>query len=1319
MASEIRNNFVQSKMNKDLDDRLLQPGEYREASNVNISRSEGEDVGALENVLGNDLLSDFNLNTPSLEVIGYISDETNNRAFFMATDYTDSSEDGLSNVATTFTSHYVLMFDFKSNTPKTLVQGSFLNFSKRSSIYGINIIEDLLFWTDNRNQPRKININNAINNSFYYIEEETISVAKYYPYNAPYVHDDLTIGYSSCQQVNLRPTSATQGINNTPVTELTVDEQDFNKVKVSYIYKRTKQDFTYPERLDIPPGISTIGAASQNDRFASVFWIKEKREEVVTAEIFNNNVGSGYSNDRVYVEGGDGNLVLQIFTVDANGGILTFGLYDNQGQGQFFPGGTGYTNNGIYTVEAPLNGTSAQIQVTSVNYKIRLNGLASKSLPPTQTPGSVRFTYPTGTNKSEKWLPVTSIGEISVPNTSFGATVLENVEPDRFFLIQNIKGKWPEAGMKLTCPGKDSAWNSSGGVTNSEYIIKQVNRLNSTQTPSLQVRQVSDNPFQYSFNALGSSDQINEGSISGSCIAKCEYAPLNENGDPLIVAGDYVQFQSPNPNYESEWPGDSAYLEDKFVRFAYRYKFDDGEYSLISPFTQPVFIPKQNGYFIDYVDESDTQRIKKQEDDVGATTVIPFMENKVNNIGINIETPTIVSNLKDKYKIVEIDILYKESNSLNIMLVQSISTDSDEIINNNSVIFKYDYQSKKPFKLLPEREITRVSDKVPIRALTQSVVGNRVIYGNFIDKHSPPDGLDYNVGVSAKYTLDQNLGWNMPNFNDFENQAPFNPTFSIISYPNHSLKQNRTYQVGIVLSDKYGRQSDVILSTDEESSFVLPTSGPDFGFGLIGAALGPNTSTTSFGGSTAYSKYNDFFPDYPTPNWSNNRLGENGGWVYRDGIWNGNSLKVLFRNKIPSTQTGEFSKGYPGLYKPAKSFLTLAASVSGSSVIELTSKPFDVKKGDIAFIDSSFVVVTDVDIEDKKITLNKQISATAPTFITFNGVQNELGWYTYKIVVKQTEQDYYNAYLPNLSLASDVSSLNNTSEDVNLGDDKVNYYSSLISDNINKLPPDLNKVQPEQTQFSTSDDVLYPRVGYNTILPENDNYNNVSSGFYQGQQFVQVNGIGKLEDLGLQSVKVNGVKLGRVEITTGGASNTKGRVVYNVETTQDQVVNPGALGSGCRVKVGVTQNGLSEPNYVVVTHPGRDYENGQLIAVPGHGPNTGTGWVEGQCTWSSFVFTLGTSTPPGGVDEPFGEDIEPRQAPGILNASSNPSVIALSNNARLPIGQSSDANNNVFSALEIKPLNSNLDIFWETSTTGLIHDLNISIDGNKEAETLT
>ena len=57
-----------------------------------------------------------------------------------------------------------------------------MNFDKNKPISGINTIEDLLFWTDNRNQPRKINIQLAIDNLNYYTNESNISVAKYNPY---------------------------------------------------------------------------------------------------------------------------------------------------------------------------------------------------------------------------------------------------------------------------------------------------------------------------------------------------------------------------------------------------------------------------------------------------------------------------------------------------------------------------------------------------------------------------------------------------------------------------------------------------------------------------------------------------------------------------------------------------------------------------------------------------------------------------------------------------------------------------------------------------------------------------------------------------------------------------------------------------------------------------------------------------------------------------------------------------------------------------------------------------------------------------------
>ena len=53
--AQARNNFVRSKMNKDLDARLVPGGEYRDAQNVQVSKSEGgANVGSLENVLGNE-----------------------------------------------------------------------------------------------------------------------------------------------------------------------------------------------------------------------------------------------------------------------------------------------------------------------------------------------------------------------------------------------------------------------------------------------------------------------------------------------------------------------------------------------------------------------------------------------------------------------------------------------------------------------------------------------------------------------------------------------------------------------------------------------------------------------------------------------------------------------------------------------------------------------------------------------------------------------------------------------------------------------------------------------------------------------------------------------------------------------------------------------------------------------------------------------------------------------------------------------------------------------------------------------------------------
>ena len=49
---KLKQTFIRGRMNKDLDERLVPKGEYRDGQNIQVSTSEGNDVGAIENVLG-------------------------------------------------------------------------------------------------------------------------------------------------------------------------------------------------------------------------------------------------------------------------------------------------------------------------------------------------------------------------------------------------------------------------------------------------------------------------------------------------------------------------------------------------------------------------------------------------------------------------------------------------------------------------------------------------------------------------------------------------------------------------------------------------------------------------------------------------------------------------------------------------------------------------------------------------------------------------------------------------------------------------------------------------------------------------------------------------------------------------------------------------------------------------------------------------------------------------------------------------------------------------------------------------------------------
>ena len=196
--AEIKNLFVGGKMNKDLDERVLPKGEYRDAQNVLINDSEDSDVGALENIKGNKIAHGTLTANTNTEVIGCFADIKQKRVFWFITDFDGDDGNVLSMKradTTAGTSICKIIMRESDGNLSTLVTGEFLNFSKKHLITGVNLIEDLLFWTDNYNQPRKINVTTAKAEPSYYDVEEKISVAKIAPYVAPVVVD--TSGSSS------------------------------------------------------------------------------------------------------------------------------------------------------------------------------------------------------------------------------------------------------------------------------------------------------------------------------------------------------------------------------------------------------------------------------------------------------------------------------------------------------------------------------------------------------------------------------------------------------------------------------------------------------------------------------------------------------------------------------------------------------------------------------------------------------------------------------------------------------------------------------------------------------------------------------------------------------------------------------------------------------------------------------------------------------------------------------------------------------------------------------------------------------------------
>lgn len=190
---KIQNLFTSGKMNKDLDERLVPQGEYRDALNVKIANSNGSDVGAIENTLSNEQITSLSLGEDPT-CIGAIADDRNKKIYWWVVSVDGSyllEYDKIKNKA------YFVLTDTR---PKTQ---SILNLSKAHLIHSSNVLYDsdndnvFLYWTDGINPPRVVEVEDAKKKSVNGFTEDYISVIK----APPRVEPEISL-FNDATQIN-------------------------------------------------------------------------------------------------------------------------------------------------------------------------------------------------------------------------------------------------------------------------------------------------------------------------------------------------------------------------------------------------------------------------------------------------------------------------------------------------------------------------------------------------------------------------------------------------------------------------------------------------------------------------------------------------------------------------------------------------------------------------------------------------------------------------------------------------------------------------------------------------------------------------------------------------------------------------------------------------------------------------------------------------------------------------------------------------------------------------------------------------------------
>ena len=673
--AELKRGFNGAKMNKDLDERLVKSGDYREALNVQVSTSDGSDVGSLQTLKGNTELTPgvFPFATGGSRCVGEIVDhknddiywlvagglETVNASYKIAKDYIvryNTQADKLT---------YVFVDPYKLEVTCSAVNGNNITVASVDSIKEGSHVK----YTDNTG---------AVQNT--YVKSIRNAGGNTYPaLNA--TNQQITLGHTPVN-VNLngtvfaiQPSSSQRVLEFSNVTGL----KKITGLSIIEGFLAWTDNITEPKKINIQRSIYGTGGVNRL------------------------LIGFGDHADfptRLVTEGPDGrkNVIAQSLS----------------GKCRF---------SELYNITA-----------------LKPN----PKTPPTMT---MSATEEDRTNTA---------GDVNPTEATTTATnVFENVGGE----LEPITGQ----EINLTF------------AANVDYRIGDIILL--TSNPDLAGTNFTEVDVRIEITSITATppDVLSTTGFVGTVLAVSNSLEV-QNG--LVF---YTRLEQAPPLFEF-----------KFPRFAYRWRYADGEYSTISPWSEVAFLPSEldyspkKGYNLGMVN---TVRALRVKDYVTESTQMP-------------------------QDVIELDLLYKEDSSPTIYTVKTIkpfdgggpaAVDGD--IWPDGFSWNRDWgnnliESEIIHAVVPSNQGLRPWDNVPRKALAQEVSANRLIYANYLQNYNLVDSSNTLIKPEVKLSLTGTYESN------------------VVGVPERSIKTMRTYQVGLVYGDRLGRETPVLADKKKGSIYV-------------------------------------------------------------------------------------------------------------------------------------------------------------------------------------------------------------------------------------------------------------------------------------------------------------------------------------------------------------------------------------------------------------------------------------------------------------------------------------------------------------------